>query len=120
MQKRVLSLLAVSCLMISTAQAADLIAGKAKASALCAGCHGDSQSIGVFMNLQLAGRNADKLAIKTNKFRTGKLFTPLMAPSMIGLSEKDVEDITAYYASVKRPYEIPLIQVRGDDESSKL
>lgn len=97
------------------ANAADIAAGKSKAEALCAGCHGNESTPGVFFTLQLAGRNADKLAVKTNKYRTGKLFTPLMTVSMIGLTEKNVEDISAYYASIKPAFNISLFQIKTDE-----
>ena len=112
----VISLLA--SLAASSVLAADVVAGKAKASANCTGCHGDDHSPGVFFSLQLAGRNADKLAIKTNKYRSGKLFNPLMNMGAAHVSESDVADIAAYYESLGRPYlSAPFIKIKGDEDS---
>ena len=47
-------------------------AGQVKAAA-CMLCHGSKDFPGMFYTLQLAGRNADKLTIKTNKYRSGKV-----------------------------------------------
>lgn len=115
----ILALGALVSLTASPAMAADIVAGKAKASANCTGCHGDDHTPGVFFSLQLAGRNADKLAIKTNKYRTGKLFNPLMNMGVMQVSDADVADITAYYQSLGRPFlSAPFIQIKGDDEGS--
>jgi cytochrome c553 len=119
MKKIVFALAAVAVLTqpvwAANVAGANIVAGKAKAEALCAGCHGNEFTPGLFFTLQLAGRNADKLALKTNKYRTGKLFTPLMAVSMIGLTEGEVSDISAYYASIKPAFNLPLFQIKADD-----
>ena len=100
--------------------AGDAVAGKQKA-ALCVACHGNDSFGGIFYTLQLGGRNADKLTVKTNKYRTGKLLHPLMNLSTIPLSDKDVEDISAYYQSLGKPaVTSPLFQVKGDDDAHGL
>jgi iron complex outermembrane receptor protein len=48
----------------------DPAAGERK-SAACASCHGSASFPGMFPLVQLAGRDADKLTIKTNKYRSG-------------------------------------------------
>jgi cytochrome c553 len=80
-------------------------------------CHGDQSFPGIFYTYQLAGRNADKLAVKTNKYRTGKILHPIMNVFTIGLSEQDIADISAYYQSLGKPaLTSPFIKIKGDDD----
>ncbi|MCS6786002.1 MAG: hypothetical protein NZ524_03060 [Thiobacillaceae bacterium] len=101
---------------VSPALAADIEAGRQKAIA-CVACHGDQNFPGIFYTYQLAGRNADKLTIKTNKYRTGKILHPIMNFFTVGLSDKDVADISAYYQSLGKPAFVPpFIKIAGDDD----
>jgi cytochrome c553 len=84
-------LLAAS-LSTSALAAGDAVAGKAKATG-CIACHGSDTYPGVFLPLQLAGRNADKLTVKTNKYKTGKIFHPMMNVATAFFTEKEIEDI---------------------------
>lgn len=106
------TLLALS--VLPQAQAGDAAAGAAKAGA-CVACHGSKDFAGIFPLVQLAGRDADKLATKTNKYRTWKLVSPLMNMAVITLSDKDVEDISAYYQSLGKPV-LSLQGIRGDED----
>jgi cytochrome c553 len=108
-------LIASSALIFTNSFAAgDPVAG-AKKAASCAGCHGSDQFPGMFPLVQLGGRDADKLVIKTNKFRNGKLFSPLMTMAVMGMNDKDVEDIAAYYQSMGKPA-FPMPGIRGDED----
>jgi cytochrome c553 len=99
-----------------SAGAGDVAAGKHKAGA-CVSCHGDANFPGMFYTLQLAGRDADKLTVKTNKYRTGKILHPVMNMFTMGLSEQDIADISAYYKSLGKPaLTSPLFKIKGDDE----
>lgn len=96
--------------------AGDAVAGKNKA-ALCVACHGNDSFGGIFYTLQLAGRNADKLTVKTNKYRTGKVLHPMMNLAAIPLNDKDVEDISAYYQSLGKPaMTSPYFAIKGDED----
>lgn len=92
----------------------DAQAGANKATN-CVSCHGSASFPGMFPLVQLAGRDADKLVIKTNKYRTGKLFSPLMNMSVMNLTDKDVEDIAAYYQQLGKPA-MPMPGIRGDED----
>lgn len=108
--------LALASLITLPAIAGDVEAGRQKAAA-CVACHGDKDFGGIFYTYQLAGRNADKLTIKTNKYRTGKIFHPLMNLFTVGLSDKDVADISAYYQSLGKPaFTPPFVKIVGDDD----
>ncbi|GAB4345267.1 MAG: hypothetical protein Kow006_02270 [Gammaproteobacteria bacterium] len=115
-------LIAVSLLLLGmgVAQAAgDPVAGERKAAA-CVSCHGNKHFSGFFFTLQLAGRDPDKLVIKTNKYRTGKIINPMMNFIVSGLSDQDVEDIAAYYHSLEKPaYVHPYLPIKGDDDEEQ-
>lgn len=103
--------------LISTAAlaAGDPVAGQQKAGP-CIICHGTVGYPGMFYTLQLAGRNADKLAVKTNKYRSGKILHPIMNLAVMPMTEKDVEDVSAFYQSLKGPMMVlPGMTVKGDD-----
>lgn len=111
------SLLAFAAAVLALpAVAGDIEAVRQKAAA-CVACHGDKEFGGIFYTYQLAGRNADKLTIKTNKYRTGKIFHPIMNLFTVGLSDKDVEDISAYYQSLGKPaFTPPFVKIVGDED----
>jgi cytochrome c553 len=110
---------AIALIAASSAWAGDPVAGQTKASA-CTICHGNNGFPGIFYTLQLAGRNADKLTIKTNKYRTGKILHPVMNMAVLPFNDKDIEDISAYYQSLGKPILItPYVQIKGDDEPAQ-
>jgi cytochrome c553 len=80
--------------------AADIAAGKAK-SARCAGCHGSN---GVSANPlwpNLAGQKMTYLVKQLKAFREGTRQDPMMSPMARPLSDADIEDLAAYYASLE-------------------
>ncbi len=82
-------------------QAADIAAGKAKA-AVCAGCHGAE---GIATNPQypnLAGQNAPYLVSAMKAYKDGGRNHPVMKAMVSGLSDEDMENIAAYYESLKK------------------
>lgn len=94
-------ILSASALVLSaTSQAADVEAGKAKA-ATCVACHGpDGISINP-MWPNLAGQQDQYLIKQMKAFRDGERKDPVMAPMAAGLSDADIENLAAYYASLK-------------------
>jgi cytochrome c553 len=105
---------ALSTLVVSTpVLAGDAVVGKQKAVA-CIACHGSDVYPGIFYTLQLAGRNADKLAIKTNKYKTGKVLHPMMNMATAFYTEKEIEDVSAYYQSIGKPFfHLPPVHHQG-------
>jgi cytochrome c553 len=78
--------------------AGDAAAGKAK-SALCAACHGPT---GVSPNElwpNLAGQKEGYLIKQMKAFRDGVRNDPLMSPMSKALTDTDIENIAAFYAS---------------------
>ncbi len=113
--KRVPALLLAALVVSTSAVAAgDPVAGEHKAAA-CAACHGSASFPGMFPLVQLGGRDADKLATKTNKYRSGKLFSPMMNLAVMTLNDQDVEDIAAYYQKLAKPF-MPMPGIRGDED----
>ncbi len=86
--------------MIATAHAAgDAQAGKAKAAA-CAGCHG-ADGRGVAPNPALAGKSEDQLIQAMQDYKSGKRPNAIMKGLVAGLSDQDIANLAAYYASLK-------------------
>ena len=88
--------------ILSSAFAGDIEKGKEK-SATCAACHG---SAGVSMNPEwpkLAGQHAKYLETQLYEFQKGPDGTrnnAIMYGIALALSKEDIEDISAYYASL--------------------
>lgn len=110
---KVLTLAAV-VVSSSTAIAGDPVAGERKAAS-CVACHGSASFPGIFPLVQLAGRDADKLTVKTNKYRSGKLFSPVMNMAVMSMSDQDVADVSAYYQKLAKPF-LPMQGIRGDED----
>lgn len=80
--------------------AGDVAAGKAKA-AMCASCHGAN---GISMSPlwpNLAGQKDQYLIKQIKAFRDGTRQDPMMAPMVAALSDEDIENLAAFYSSLK-------------------
>ncbi len=80
--------------------AGDAQAGKAK-TAGCAGCHGVNGE-GVAPYPPLAGWTEDQIVEALQRLKSGKLVDPVMNPMASMLSDQDMADIGAYYATLKK------------------
>jgi cytochrome c553 len=97
-----LSAILVAMFMVAgVAQAAgDAAAGKAKA-AMCVGCHG---AAGISNNPvwpNLAGQKGPYIVKQLKAFKSGSRKDPLMDSTSKGLSDADIENLAAYYSSLK-------------------
>lgn len=82
------------------AHAGDPEAGKTKA-VVCSACHGiDGNSINPLWP-NLAGQHAAYLVKQMKAFRSGERKDPVMAPMAVPLSDADIDDLAAFYASRK-------------------
>lgn len=96
-----LSVVTISLLTISIAQAAgDPAAGKAKAAG-CAACHG-ANGQGVPPNPALVGRSEDDMLQAMKDYKSGKRANAVMKGMTAGLSDQDMANLAAYYASMKK------------------
>jgi cytochrome c553 len=101
MMRLVLSVATISLLAITVAQGAgDPAAGKAKAAG-CAGCHG-ANGQGVPPNPALAGRSEDEMLQAMKDYKSGKRANAVMKSLTAGLSDQDMANLAAYYASLKK------------------
>jgi len=76
----------------------DLAAGQAKA-ALCAACHGVDGNSQLSENPKLAGQNASYIVKQLNDYKSGARVNVIMAGMVAALSDQDMQDIAAWYAS---------------------
>ena len=76
----------------------DAAAGQAK-SALCASCHGADGNSQLDINPKLAGQSASYMVKQLKEFKSGDRPGATMAATVLSLSEQDMEDIAAWYAS---------------------
>ena len=82
------------------AQAAgDVKAGQQKAQ-MCQGCHGADGNSLIPMYPKLAGQNAPYLVKQLKDFKSGARKDPVMSPMAMPLSDADIQNLAAYYASV--------------------
>ena len=101
MIRMLLSVGTISLLAISVAHSAgDAAAGKAKAAA-CAACHG-ANGQGVPPNPALVGRSEDDMLQAMKDYKSGKRANAVMKGLTSGLSDQDMANLAAYYASLKK------------------
>ena len=100
--KRLVLAAAIVLLPMSAVAAGDIEAGKSK-SATCAACHGQDGIAKIDAYPNLAGQNApylvSSLKAYKDKQRTGGQ-AAIMQGMASNLSEQDMEDLAAYYASL--------------------
>ncbi|NVN85464.1 MAG: cytochrome c4 [Rhodopseudomonas sp.] len=94
----------------SPLRAADIEAGKAKAE-LCAGCHGDNGVSIIEYTPSLAGQPDLFLQWQLVFFRSGTRQNAQMRPIVEDLSNEDVRNLGAYYASLP-----PMPGKKSDDK----
>ncbi len=91
---------AIAMTNMSVALAGDPAAASNKAKTLCASCHGPQ---GVSINPlwpNLAGQQEQYLAKALTDYRDGGRTDPIMAPLAKMLSDKEIEDLAAYYTGL--------------------
>jgi len=116
MKKFALRSLITATLVATPVLAGDPLVGQQKATA-CMVCHGSESFGGIFYTLQLGGRDADKLLVRTMKYKNGKILHPMMNIVTAFFSEKEIEDVAAYYKSLGKPaFTSPLFTIKGDEE----
>src|SRR6185295_6583338 len=79
--------------------AGNVAAGKAKA-AMCAGCHGAEGNGGGDPSWpKLAGQHENYIIQQLKAFKSGTRKDPIMSGMAAGLSNKDIENVAAYFSS---------------------
>ncbi|MGH8662079.1 MAG: c-type cytochrome [Burkholderiales bacterium] len=91
----------VCCLMIAMsapALAGDADAGKKK-SQTCVACHGPDGNSPVHDFPKIAGQHYDYLLKALKDYKSGARKSPVMAPLVANLTQRDIEDLAAFYSS---------------------
>ena len=98
---RPLSVLVLIVALAASAQAsaADLAAGKAKATEVCQACHGADGNSASADFPKLGGQYPDYLAKALRDYRSGQRKNPIMAGFAKPLSSDEIDNLAAYYAS---------------------
>ena len=81
------------------AVAADLAAGQAKVKEICQACHGLDGNSQTPDYPKLGGQYPDYLQKALRDYKSGARKNPIMAGFAGALTDKDIENLAAYYAS---------------------
>lgn len=95
---RTATALVILILSHSALAAGDPEAGQSKAG-VCAACHGMDGNSQIAQWPKLAGQHQDYLARQTRMVRDQQRAVPQMYPIVMNLSDEDIDDIAAWYAS---------------------
>jgi cytochrome c553 len=93
-------LLVMSALFTNMAEARDTIAGKVKAG-MCATCHGPLGMSQLPNAPHLAGQPAIYTAEQLRAYRSGKRVNEVMAVIAKPLTDQEIDDLAAWYASIQ-------------------
>nr|WP_263571003.1 cytochrome c4 [Roseateles oligotrophus] len=102
------SLMGIFGLLLASAAAAneahapakpDLVKGQATSTQVCAACHTADGSRGSPANPILQGQHPQYLAKQLTEFKSGQRKNPVMQGMAAMLSEEDVKNVAAFYAS---------------------
>ncbi len=97
MIKRGIALFSASLMLaISSAHAGDINAGKAKSES-CANCHGETGK----EDPPIAGMDEAKFIAELKAYQSGERSNKKMKKATDGLSDQDMADLAAYYATLK-------------------
>ena len=96
MTKGFLALMASLMMVASSVHAGDASAGKVKSEG-CAQCHGDSGKD----DPAIAGMEEAKFIQAMKDYQSGERKNKKMTKATTGLSEADLADLAAYYATLK-------------------
>jgi cytochrome c553 len=101
MKRALLTIVALA--VAGAAQAAgNAEAGKTKAAQVCAACHGpEGNKPTAPENPVLAGQHQDYLAKALKDYKTGKRNNAIMKGFAASLSNQDIADLAAWFASQK-------------------
>ena len=96
---RIFAILLAVLLNSATSFAGDIEAGKAKA-VTCLTCHGVGDTVLGVATPIISGQYEDYLIQAMKSYRSGSRNNPVMNSFVNSLSDKDIEDIAAFYSSM--------------------
>lgn len=82
----------------------DAVAGKQKAATVCAACHGADGNSTAPNFPRLAGQNEDYLRMALTHYKTKERTNAIMNGQAEPLTDKEIADLAAYFASQKGLY----------------
>jgi len=97
---------AAATALVAGAEAADPAAGREKA-AQCRVCHGIDGIAVIPIAPHIAGENEIYLETQLKAFRSGKREHEIMSVIAQNLSDEDIADLSAWYASIEITARIP-------------
>ena len=100
MNKLILAAASLAIILSGPALAGDPAAGQ-KLSKVCAACHGADGNSASPEFPRIAGQHYDYLVKALKDYRSGARKNPVMAPMAEKLTQRDVEDLAAYFSSQK-------------------
>jgi cytochrome c553 len=83
----------------AVALGADVVAGQAKVKEVCQACHGLDGNSQAADYPKLGGQYPDYIAKALRDYKSGARKNPIMAGFAATLSDKDIDNVAAYYAS---------------------
>jgi cytochrome c553 len=97
-----------AALMLSQAAVAgNIAAGKEKATALCAACHGLDGVTAIDPSYpKLAGQYPDYLSRALSDYKSGARKNAIMMGMAAALTKEDIANVAAYYASLPSPLKV--------------
>lgn len=104
LQSAIASMLLVA-VPVSAFAAGDAAEGRNK-STTCHACHGETGIATQTIYPNLAGQHQDYLEKTLHDYREGRRNNPVMSSFAANLTDEDIEDISAWYASQKGLTEI--------------
>ena len=91
---------ALAAVAAGNAAAADIEAGKKKVQEVCAACHGIDGAAPIMAEYpKLSGQYPDYLAKALRDYKSGARKNPIMAGFAAPLTEKDIENVAAYFST---------------------
>jgi cytochrome c553 len=97
MKNWLLAIVVFGLIASGAAHAGDPEAGKEKSRA-CAACHGPEGNSATGDFPRLAGQHYDYLVKTLRDYKVGKRKNAIMAPQVANLSQRDMEDLAAYFS----------------------
>jgi cytochrome c553 len=95
-----LLLAAAAFALAAPASAGDVAAGEKKASTVCAACHGPDGNKPIAPDYpKLGGQYNDYILKALKDYKSGARKNPIMGGQAQALTEKEIEDLAAYYAT---------------------
>ncbi len=98
----------------SPSSAGDPITGKVK-SEFCQGCHGEDGNSPDSMTPKLAGQNASYIVKQLRNYQIGVRSHAIMSAVAAAVSDEDIEDISAYFASQPKMQGNGIVNKMGQD-----